>query len=96
MNEYGNITERYNYLCIAEDKGITIPKATTSDNIELKDGERLVAVQVDTAMVRLREENKYIKKTLTIPAYVDLAGKEAGMNFSQVLTEAVKSKLKLV
>lgn len=84
------------YLWVAEDEGITIPKATTSEDIELKDGERLVAIQVDTAMVRLKEENKYIKKTLTIPAYVDLAGKEAGMNFSQVLTEALKSKLKLV
>lgn len=84
------------YLWVAEDEGVEIPKATSSKNIKLNDGDRLVAIQADTMLVRLQEENKLIKKTLTIPAYVDRAGKEAGINFSQLLTEAVKSKLELV
>lgn len=84
------------YLWVAEDENINIPKATTTDLISLSENERLVAIQVDTNLVRLREENKYIKKTLTIPAYVDQAGKDAGINFSQALTEAVKEKLEMV
>lgn len=84
------------YLWVAEDENMTIPKATTTDAISLNNEERLVAIQIDTNLVRLREDNKLIKKTLTIPAYVDKAGKDAGINFSQALTEAVKEKLELV
>lgn len=84
------------YLWVAEDENISIPDATMSKDIKLQDGERLIAIQVDTTVVRLKEKNKYIKKTLTIPSYVDQAGKDAGINFSQALTEAVKEKLELV
>jgi len=34
-----------------------------------------------------------LKKTLTIPNYLNEAGIEAGINFSQVLAESLKEKL---
>ncbi|MDR3240684.1 MAG: type II toxin-antitoxin system HicB family antitoxin [Lactobacillaceae bacterium] len=81
------------YLWGAEDEKITIPKATDSKNIVLKTGERLVALQIDTTLVRLQEENKLVKKTLTIPKYLNEAGIAAKVNFSKILTDALADKL---
>ncbi|MDR3191019.1 MAG: type II toxin-antitoxin system HicB family antitoxin [Lactobacillaceae bacterium] len=81
------------YLWTAEDKGIPIPAFTHAKDITEKAGERLIAIKVNTALVREQEANKLVKKTLTIPAYVDRIAREAGINFSQALTEALKQKL---
>ena len=35
----------------------------------------------------------YVKKTLTIPSYLDILAKNKNINFSQVLQEALKEKL---
>lgn len=35
----------------------------------------------------------YVKKTLTIPTYLDILAKNKNINFSQVLQEALKKKL---
>lgn len=83
------------YLLVAEDENIKLPKATDALDIQVNKGEALLAVQVDTSIVREKEDNKLVKKTLTVPAYVDRAGREAGLNFSQVLSDSIKHKLKL-
>jgi len=83
------------YLLVAEDEKISLPKPTDAMNIKLEPGEVLLTVVVDTSIVREREDNKLVKKTLTIPSYVDRAGREAGLNFSQVLSETIQKKLQL-
>lgn len=83
------------YLLVAEDNQLTLPKDTDALDIKTAPGESLLAVVVDTSIVREREDNKLVKKTLTIPSYVDRAGREAGLNFSQVLSETIQKKLQL-
>lgn len=83
------------YLLVAEDENIDLPQYTDAFDIQVNKGEALLAVKVDTSLVREREDNKLVKKTLTVPAYVDRAGREAGLNFSQLLSDSIKNKLQL-
>lgn len=83
------------YLLVAEDENIALPEATDAMDIKIEQGETLLAVVVDTSIVREREDNKLVKKTLTIPSYVDRAARESGLNFSQVLADSIKQKLQL-
>ena len=43
--------------------------------------------------IRDRAENRVVKKTLTIPAWLNREAEEAHVNFSQVLQDALKSYL---
>jgi predicted RNase H-like HicB family nuclease len=81
------------YLLTAEDFKETLPGPSSQSAITVKKSELLVPIEVDTKIAREREENKSIKKTLTIPKYLNDMGNESGINFSATLTEALKQKL---
>lgn len=50
-------------------------------------------VDVDLSKYKLSRNNRPVKKTLTIPSYLNELGQKAGINFSQTLAEAIKIKL---
>lgn len=52
-------------------------------------------VTVDVAEYARTHFEKPVKKTLTIPAWLNKAALEQGINFSQVLQEALKARLNL-
>lgn len=52
-------------------------------------------VTVDVAEYAKKHFEKSVKKTLTIPAWLNTAALEQNINFSQVLQEALKSRLHL-
>ncbi|MCK8616976.1 type II toxin-antitoxin system HicB family antitoxin [Fructobacillus sp. M158] len=83
------------YLLAAEDKHLALPPKTDAADIDVKKEEVLLAVMVDTSIVREREDNKLVKKTLSIPAYLDRAARENGLNFSQELSDRLRKKLQL-
>jgi len=70
-----------------------IPPATLPENIELKKGCFTVPVSVYMPPVREEMDNKTIKKTLTIPAWLNRVSEEADINFSQTLQKALKQQL---
>lgn len=47
---------------------------------------------VTTDVTRYLGMQELVKKTLTIPKWADIAGKELQLNFSQTLTEAILAK----
>lgn len=53
----------------------------------------LTPVQVDLKLEREKEQNKLVKKSVTIPAFLNDLGKDHKINFSAVLTEALKKEL---
>ena len=65
-----------------------IPPATPLDKVELLDGQRTIV-----ATCSLNEKIKYDKKTLTIPHDLNVAAEAAGLNFSQILQNALREKL---
>lgn len=65
------------------------------NNIEHKPNEFVSLVKCDTDVYRRLHKNRIIKKTLTIPEWLNDLGIRNGINFSQVLQEALREKLGL-
>ncbi len=76
-----------------EEDDTPIPEPSRLIDVVLQPNERAVLVEVDMAVVRQRVKPVYVKKTLTIPESLNKRATEAGVNFSQVLAEALKQKL---
>lgn len=69
-----------------------IPKVSSLDEVDAEDG-TLVIVEFDMAEYRRRNSSRAVKKTLSIPEWLNEAAVREGVNFSQILQEALMSKL---
>lgn len=78
-----------------EKDGEEIPEASDIKNIKVEDGGILMLVEVFMPLVRDRINNKYVKKTLTIPYWLNAEAENQGVNFSGVLQDALKEYLHL-
>ena len=78
-----------------EKDGEEIPEASDIKNIKVDDGGILMLVEVFMPLVRDRINNKYVKKTLTIPYWLNAEAENQGVNFSGVLQDALKEYLHL-
>ena len=59
----------------------------------LEDNQELVYISLNYEYEKSLVKIAYVKKTLTIPSYLDILAKNKNINFSQVLQEALKEKL---
>ena len=73
---------------LLEDK-TDYPIATDLKDIHVKKDETVALIPVDLAAYR-RKHSKTIRKSVTIPDYLDRIAKEQKVNVSGVLTEALK------
>ena len=78
-----------------EKRGAEIPIPSNPDSLDFTDGEFINYVACDTLEYQRRNNKRAVKKTLTIPAWMDEAATAAGVNFSQTLQDALKEKLRL-
>lgn len=76
-----------------EQDGEPIPAPTQIRKLFPEDGAVVSMVEVFMPAVRERMNTKMVKKTLTIPAWLNALALENGVNFSQVLQDALKSRL---
>lgn len=73
-----------------------LPEVTNNfDNIKLKNNQFINYVSIDLDEYRKKHNNKAIKKTLTIPSWLNSLAERNNINFSQVLQEALKEKLEV-
>lgn len=80
-------------LLTSEDFNDEIPVASTEDELKYDSHTLLIPIEVDTTLAREKEANTMVKKTLTIPKYLNDLGIKNKINFSSTLTEALKEKL---
>ena len=84
-------------LCLmlyhAEEDGLKIPPPSKAQNIKHVKGEFVQYISCDTDFYRRYFATKAIKKTLTIPSYLNAMAERAGVNFSALLQEALKKRL---
>lgn len=71
----------------------TLPVPSQADEVNTEDG-YLVIVEFDLLEYQKKHNNRAVKKTLSIPAWLNEAAIRAGVNFSQVLQEALLEKVK--
>lgn len=79
------------WLCDAEDNKEPIPNVSKSLTVEQPQFVNLVVA--DTDEYRRENDNRAIKKTLTIPNWLNFKAEKAGINFSQTLQLALKQQL---
>ena len=76
------------------DNMINFPNPTLDiSNIALKKNQFISFVSIDMEEYRKKFNNKSIKKTLTVPEWLNYLAEKNNINFSQVLQEALKEKL---
>lgn len=72
------------------------PKCTTNiKEIKLKDNQLISFVTVNLDDHKRKYENKSIKKTLSIPAWLNTIAEKEGVNFSQLLQKALIETLNI-
>ena len=79
------------WLWHAENTGVEIPKA--SRDLQAKPNERVTLVAADTNEYRRQHDTRAIKKTLSIPAWLNYQAETANAPFSQILQEGLKAYL---
>ena len=72
----------------------SLPKPSLPNKISVGKDEYLVIIEFDMMEYKKRMNSKAVKKTLTIPGWLNEEAIKKGLNFSQVLQEALIIKLK--
>lgn len=84
-------------LCLVlydyEENGRTIPQPSDVKKIKVNGDEFVSLVSCDTIEYRKFYDNKAVKKTLTIPSWLNTMSEREGINFSAVLQNALKAEL---
>lgn len=75
-----------------EDEGEAVPEPY-SRSYQMQDDDILTLVDIDMTDYRNKYENRTVKKNCTIPYRLNADAEKAGINFSQLLQEALKRKL---
>ncbi|KJE28827.1 hypothetical protein LG52_869 [Geobacillus kaustophilus] len=73
-----------------------IPAPSDPKKLAIPQGAFVSMIEAWTDYIRDEMENKSIKKTLTIPKWLNDAAEAEGINFSQLLQFAVKERLGMI
>lgn len=76
-----------------EKEGRIIPEPSDRAKVPLQEDEFINYVACDTMAYRKMYNNKAVKKTLTLPEWLNEEAAALGVNFSQVLQEALLKKI---
>jgi len=78
-----------------EDCGRKIPEPVTIslESIGHEDNEIVTLVDIDFTAYRRANEKRTIRKNVSLPSWLNEAAEKEGVNFSQVLQEALRERL---
>lgn len=80
-------------LTSREQEGEEIPAASELNQLALSKDEYCVVIEFDMLAYKKRTNSKAVKKTLSIPEWLNEEATALGINFSQVLQEALVKKI---
>ena len=79
-----------------EDDGESLPEPTAVSAVKADSVADIVTlVDVDFGEYRRKNDMRAFKKNCTIPSWLNFEAEKAGVNFSAILTAALKSELKI-
>ncbi len=83
------------YLYDCEEDGDPIPEPSDIRDVQKETPEIVTLVCCNTIEYRKLYDKKAVKKTLTIPAWLNTMAERQGINFSTVLQNALKEQLSI-
>lgn len=94
-DDFVKLAQEYLALLITDhnDSMKELPKP--SFNVEVKDNQKLIYINIWMPYFKTKVKEIYVKKTLTIPSWIDILAKNNGINFSSTLVNALKKELKI-
>jgi predicted RNase H-like HicB family nuclease len=75
------------------EEGVSIPTASDPTQLPVEEGAFIAPIEGRPDMVGDQIRNRSIKKTLTIPYWLNEAAEAQHINFSQVLQEALRERI---
>lgn len=70
-----------------------MPAPTAPEKIKLEENETVAMIEFDPIEYMKKHDNKAVKKTLTIPSWLNSIAEAQSINFSSVLQSALKERL---
>ncbi len=80
-------------MCDIEDNDEPLPAPSDIRKMQIENNEIVSLVACDTVEYRKLYDDRIVKKTLTLPNWLNTAAEKANINFSAVLREALLAKL---
>ena len=81
------------HLWCLEKDGDEIPIPSRLCDVKLEANERAALIEVYMPSIRLSQENRSVNRTVTLPAWLNAAATERGVNFSQALQSTLMNEL---
>lgn len=78
-----------------EENNEAIPEPTDATQIPAEANQFVTVIDAWMPPFRKKMENQAVKKTLTVPKWLDDAAKSAGLNYSRILQDALKDELNI-
>ena len=83
------------YLSQLEAEGKEFPVASELSKVAKNENETIVLVDIDLLAYKQKHDNRAVKKTLSIPGWLNTMAEREGVNFSNVLQKALREKLRV-
>ncbi|MDD4046462.1 MAG: type II toxin-antitoxin system HicB family antitoxin [Tissierellia bacterium] len=80
-------------LSYMEDNNMPIPKPSKPQDIVLEENQFIVVIEFDMLAYKKKHSPQAVKKTLSIPSWLNDMAIENNINFSQTLQDALIDKL---
>jgi len=80
-------------LVSREEEKQPIPEPSSPDDCHVSKNEHCIIIEFDMLAYKKRNNSKAVKKTLSIPEWLNEEAIDLGINFSQVLQEALIKKI---
>lgn len=81
------------WLCVAEDEGLEIAPPTPQADISVEPGDVLSFIQIDTILHRAVNDNRAVRKNVSLPAWMVSMADKRNINCSQVLQDGLRKIL---
>lgn len=75
-----------------EDQNEPVPEATPMEQVQCPDGAHVMLIRIDTEDYLKRTETKAVRRTVSIPVWMDKMAQDRGISLSKVLQEALRSQ----
>ena len=76
-----------------EDEKQPAPQATPIAQVECPESTRIMLIQIDTDEYLRRTETKAVRRTVSIPSWMDQIARKQGISLSKVLQEALRNQI---